>query len=67
MRSLTGRDIVRLMRLHRRTMRAIKAEYGVPLKRVREVRARGVTGFMAEDWYRIITGRWPEGDELHTR
>ncbi|MBW8830741.1 MAG: hypothetical protein JF606_15190 [Burkholderiales bacterium] len=63
-RTLTGADIVRLMRRHHRTLRGIKADHGITLKRVREVRAQGVTGFMAEDWFRIITGRWPEQGEL---
>ena len=67
MSALSGAEIVRLMRLHRRTLRAIKAEYGIKLKRIRQVRAEGVSGFMAEDWFRIITGRWPEDGELRTR
>ena len=60
---LTGHSICRLMRLHRVTMRDIKARHGITLKRVREVRSSGVRGFMAEDWFRIITGRWPGAGE----
>jgi hypothetical protein len=56
---LTGDRICSLMRLHGVTMRAIKIQYGITLKRIRQVRAEGVRGFMAEDWFHIITGRWP--------
>ena len=56
---LTGHRICSLMRKHGVTMRAIKAQHGITLKRIRQVRAEGVSGFMAEDWFRIIVGRWP--------
>lgn len=56
---LTGYRIRSLMCRHGVTMRTIKTEHGITLKRIREVRARGVCRFMAEDWFRIITGRWP--------
>lgn len=56
---LTGSTIRRLMRRYGVTMRDIKAQYGITLKRIREVRANGVNGFLAEEWFKIITGRWP--------
>jgi hypothetical protein len=56
---LSGYGVQRLMRLHRVTIRDIHTRHGITLKRIREVRACGVHGFMAEDWFRIITGRWP--------
>lgn len=56
---LTGHRICALMRKHKITMRDIKERHGITLKRIREVRSDGVRGFMAEDWFRIITGHWP--------
>lgn len=58
---LTGNGIKRLMRSHHVTMREIKSRYKITLKRIREVRANGVTGFAAEEWIFIITGKWPDG------
>jgi hypothetical protein len=58
--NLTGSMIIRLMRQHRVTMRDIKARHGVTLKRIREVRTKGVRGFAAEEWFMIITGKWPD-------
>lgn len=58
---LTGSGVVHLMRKHQVTMRDIKAKYQITLKRVREVRAKGVYGFAAAEWTFIITGKWPEG------
>ena len=57
---LTGPTIRRLMRQHRVTLRQIKAQHQVTLKRTREVRLKGVRGFMAANWFWIITGRWPD-------
>ena len=57
---LTGPTIRRLMRQHRVTIRQIKAQHQVTLKRTREVRLNGVRGFMAANWFWIITGRWPD-------
>ena len=56
---LTGPRICTLMRRHGVTMRAVKAQHSITLKRIRQVRAEGVSGFMAEDWFRIIVGHWP--------
>jgi hypothetical protein len=56
---LTGTQIRSMMRRHRKTIRGLAAEWSITMKRVREVRARGVTGFYAEEWTRLITGNWP--------
>lgn len=56
---LTGFRIRHLMRKHRVTMRQLKERHGITLVRIRQVRKDGVRGFMAEDWFRLITGRWP--------
>lgn len=58
---LTGNVIKRLMRRHDVTMREIKERHKITLKRIREVRLNGVSGFMAEEWLFIITGKWPDG------
>lgn len=60
---LTGNMIKRLMRRHRVTMREIKMRHKITLKRIREVRAEGVVGFLAEEWLFIITGKWPDGSK----
>ena len=58
--SLTGSMIVKLMRQHKITMREIKDANGITLKRIREVREKGVKGFAAEEWFKLITGKWPD-------
>jgi len=57
---LTGTAIRRLMRKHGATLRGIKAQHQITLKRTREVRQSGVRGFLAAEWFWIITGRWPD-------
>lgn len=57
---LTGTAIKRLMRKHGATLRGIKAQHKITLKRTREVRQTGVRGFLAAEWFWIITGRWPD-------
>ncbi len=57
---LSGSMVRRLMRRHRVTMRGIKAKHQISLKRIREVRAGGVEGFLAAEWIFLITGQWPE-------
>lgn len=59
---LTGSTIKRLMRQHEVTIREFKAKHGITLKRIREVRLAGVSGFMAEDWFKMITGSWPKAN-----
>ena len=56
---LTGTMVQRLMRRHRVSMRDIKAKHHITLKRIREVRANGVEGFLAAEWLFLITGQWP--------
>lgn len=56
---LTGKMIKGLMRKHGVTMRQLKARHQINLKRIREVRASGVTGLLAEEWMFLITGAWP--------
>jgi hypothetical protein len=56
---LSGREIASLMRRHKKTIRGIAKAHNITLKRIREVRAKGVEGFFAEDWTFMITGEWP--------
>lgn len=58
--SLSAAEIRRLMRQHGQTIRGIAAKHGLTQKRVREVRAGGVTGFLAQEWRFLITGEWPD-------
>lgn len=58
--ALSGADVCRMMRKHKVTMRELKARFKLTLKRIREVRTKGVTGFSAEEWTFLITGKWPE-------
>lgn len=57
---LSGKMIVRLMRKHKKSIRGIAKEYSITMKRVREVRANGVEGFLAQEWIYLITGKWPD-------
>lgn len=57
--TLTGPMLVSLMRKHRVKIRDLKAKYGLTLKRIREVRETGLSGFAAEEWCYLITGQWP--------
>jgi len=56
---ITGHGIIRLMRNHKVTIRALKVRHQITLKRIREVRTDGVEGFLAEEWIYLITGVWP--------
>jgi hypothetical protein len=56
---LTGNMVKRLMRNRRLTIRDIKTRHNITLKRIREVRSHGVSGFLAEEWIFLITGQWP--------
>ncbi len=60
---LEGSAIVGLMRKYRVTMRDLKAKHCITLKRIREVRANGVSGFLAQEWVWLITGHWPDEAE----
>lgn len=56
---LTGDGVCRLMRKHKVTIRGIAQAYNITQKRVREVRANGVRGFLAAEWTYMITGQFP--------
>jgi hypothetical protein len=59
---LSGGAIKRLMRNRGLTISGVAAKWSITRKRVREVRAEGVTGFMAENWFHMLTGQWPFKD-----
>lgn len=56
---LSGSMICALMRKHQVTIASLAAKFTLTKMRVREVRAKGVTGFLAEEWMFMITGQWP--------
>lgn len=54
--SLTGPEIVRLMRKHKQTIKALSGKMGITQKRIRTVRARGLADPLAvRDWLQAIT------------
>lgn len=55
---LPGAMVRRLMRKHGVTIRSLASTHSITMKRVREVRANGVRGFLANEWHRLITGQW---------
>lgn len=57
---LSGTAIKRLMRRHRITIRGLAERFNITQKRVRDVRAHGVSGFLASEWCFMITGQWPD-------
>lgn len=57
--TLSGAMVRRLMRQHRVTIAGLSIKYQITRKRVREVRATGVTGLLADEWCYLITGSWP--------
>ncbi len=57
---LQPKQVCGLMRKHGVTIRSVATQHGLTMKRVREVRDRGVAGFLAEEWVQIITGKWPD-------
>ena len=54
--TLTGRELCRLMRVHKVTMRQLKARTGFTLKLIRERRETGLTGHACIDWTEAIAG-----------
>lgn len=57
---MTGKELFRLMRKHRVTIRELKARTGITLKRIRQVRESGLADANAvRDWVQAITGRDP--------
>lgn len=55
---LSGAMVRRLMRKHGVTIRSLANKFGMTMKRVREVRANGVRGFLASEWHYMVTGQW---------
>lgn len=54
---LTGAEIRSLMATYDVTIRDLAARCGLTLDRVREVRAKGVTGaLLTAEWYLMLTG-----------
>lgn len=58
--TLSGAMVCRLMRKHHVTIAGLAAKFKLTQKRVREVRAKGVSGFLAMEWSYMITGVWPD-------
>ena len=56
---LSGPMVRTMMRKHKVTIASIASKFNLTKKRVREVRAQGVTGFLAQEWTFMITGQWP--------
>ena len=55
MQNLSAQQINRLMRQHHKTIRGIAQQWNVTMKRVRHVRAYGVSGeSFVRDWLEII-------------
>lgn len=53
---LTAAEVKRLMRAHGKTIAGLAASMNITQKRVREVRANGVTGYAyVLDWREAIT------------
>lgn len=55
---LSGDAICKLMRKHGLTIKMLAQKWEITQKRVREVRKAGVTGFLADEWHYLITGKW---------
>lgn len=54
---ITGITIVRLMRSHRKSIRALAQAMNITQTRVRQVRFKGVAGVAyVQDWMEAITG-----------
>lgn len=55
--SLSGRDIVRLMRKHQKSISALAFRMGITQKRIRQVRSKGLANAgLVRDWMEAITG-----------
>lgn len=57
---LSGAMVCRLMRKHGVTIAGLATKFQLTKKRVREVRAKGVSGFLASEWVFMICGTWPD-------
>jgi len=54
--SLSGKSVVRLMRAHKKTIHGLATAMGITQKRVRHVRANGITGAgFVRDWLESIS------------
>lgn len=59
---ITGPSIVKLMRMHGKTIRGVAVSMGITQKRVRQVRDRGVKGeAFVQDWMEAIAGDFKGG------
>lgn len=57
---LPGRELVKLMRRYRVTIRELSARTGITMKRIRAVRHEGLADRHAiRDWVEAITGQDP--------
>lgn len=56
--NLPAATIRQLMRKSGVTIRSMASQHNISLKRIREVRASGVHGTLAEEWFYLITGKW---------
>ena len=57
---LDGKQVVSLMRKHKKTIRGLSFAMGITQKRIRQVREKGLTDHLAiRDWLQAITGEDP--------
>jgi hypothetical protein len=57
---LDGKQVVSLMRKHKKTIRGLSFAMGITQKRIRQVRAQGLTDPLSiRDWLEAITGEDP--------
>lgn len=56
--AISGEDLAELMRRHGRTIRDVATKNGITLKRVRQWRQHGLSGFSAVDAVHAIAGFW---------
>lgn len=58
--SLKGKELISLMRKHKVTIKRLSFRMGLPMKRIREVRAVGLNDALAvRDWIQAVTGEDP--------
>jgi len=55
---LSSTMVRRLMRQNGVTIRSLAEKNQITMERIREVRANGVSGFVASNWHFMITGIW---------
>jgi hypothetical protein len=56
--TLAGREVARLMRQNRVTIRELAERTGFTQKRIRQVRRTGLSGIAVLDWQEAITGQF---------